>query len=187
VRVTGGVWRSRRLSGPAKGQKIRPTPDAMRERCFAVLGDRVAGARVLDLYAGTGAVGIEALSRGAAGVVFVDAHRSSARLISSNLESLGIGQDLGSIILRPAVRAIAELARSHLIFDLVWADPPFEVWQDGLVALGAAVAASLTGKDATLCLECPERADLDSVLPTTLVLERDLKGGASRVVILRTR
>jgi 16S rRNA (guanine966-N2)-methyltransferase len=184
VRVTGGVWRSRRLRGPVRGQRLRPTPDAMRERCFAVLGDRVAGARVLDLYAGTGAVGIEALSRGAASAVFVDAHRSSARLIASNLESLGIGRDLGSLMIRPAIRAIAELGSLGRRFDLIWADPPFECWTDGFDALVAAAKAGLASDDAALCLECPAKADLDAVLPEQLVVERDLEGGASRVVIL---
>lgn len=186
MRVTGGVWRSRRLRGPAKDQKIRPTPDAMRERCFAILGDRIGGARVLDLFAGTGAVGIEALSRGAARVVFVDAHRGSAKLVARNLDSFGIARDRGSFILQPANRAIDALERTHHTFDVVWADPPFESWRDGLDALAAAVAAGLTEEGATLCLECPEKADLESVLPAALEIERDLKGGASRVVIMRT-
>lgn len=187
MRVTGGVWRSRRLRGPTRGQRLRPTPDAMRERFFSILGDSINGARVLDLYAGTGAVGIEALSRGAAAVVFVDAHRSSAKLITANMASLGIGRDLGSLIVRPAVRAVAELDRTGLTFDLIWADPPFEIWEQGIDALGAAVEAGLVATNATLCLECPATADLEMVLPATLVLDRDLKGGASRVVILRTR
>jgi 16S rRNA (guanine966-N2)-methyltransferase len=156
----------------------------MRERCFSVLGNKVAGARVLDLFAGTGAVGIEALSRGAANVVFVDVHRSSAKLITANLESLGIGRERGSLMIRPAMRAIDELANRNRSFDLIWADPPFESWTDGFDALLAAVTAGLATDDASLCLECPANADLEPLLPEQLVIERDLKGGASRVVIL---
>ncbi len=187
MRVTGGAWRSRRLHGPTRGQKLRPTPDAMRERCFAVFGAKVSGARVLDLFAGTGAVGIEALSRGAASAVFVESHRGAGRLIKSNLESLGIGRDRASLKIRPAVRAIADLGRSDRRFDLVWADPPFDIWEDGLEALGVVVEAGLATEDALLCLECPAEADLEPVLPGALKIERDLKGGASRVVIIRRK
>lgn len=185
MRVTGGVWRSRRLKGPSKGQKLRPTPDSMRERGFAVLGAATTGARVLDLFAGTGAVGIEALSRGAADVVFVEAHRTAAQLIKENLKSLGVERDRGLVMNRTAARALAELAGRGRIFDLVWADPPFESWTDGLDALVAAVGAGLTTDGAALCLECPARADLEAVLPDGIIVDRDLKGGASRVVILR--
>ena len=187
MRVTGGEWRSRRLRGPTKGQKLRPTPDAMRERCFAILGVRVAGARVLDLFAGTGAVGIEALSRGAATAVFVDAHRSAADLIHTNLQSLGVEGDRGSVLRRPVGRAITELQRRHRIFDLIWADPPFETWGEGVDALTAAIEAGITAEAATLCLECPAEAELDAILPENLEIDRDLRGGASRVVILRRK
>ena len=185
MRVTGGEWRSRRLRGPSKGQKLRPTPDAMRERAFAVLGDTVIDARVLDLFAGTGAVGIEALSRGAAFTVFVETHRSAAKLITANLASLGIESDRGSVLIRPAVRAVVELAARSQIFDLIWADPPFDRWMDGLDALIAAVEAGLTTESVTLCLESPAEVDIEAILPATLEIERDLKGSASRVVILR--
>lgn len=187
MRVTGGEWRSRRLKGPTKGQKLRPTPDSMRERGFAVLGTATIGAQVLDLFAGTGAVGIEALSRGAASAVFVEAHRTAAQLIKDNLDSLGVGRDRGVVMNRTAARAVTDLAGRGRIFDLVWADPPFETWTDGLDALVAAVEAGLVSSGATLCLECPARADFRAVLPDCLVFERDLKGGASRVVILRRR
>ncbi len=187
MRVTGGVWRSRRLRGPSRAQQLRPTPDAMRERCFAVLAGRVSGARVLDLFAGTGAVGIEALSRGAATATFVEAHPSAASLVRANLISLGIDRDRAFVIQRPASRAIADLARRGDAFDLIWADPPFESWPEGLRTLVAAVEAGLANVDATLCLECPVSADVDGRRPSILAVERDLVGGASRVVILRQR
>lgn len=185
MRVTGGVWRSRRLRGPARNQKLRPTPDSMRERCFAVLGPRVDGARVLDLFAGTGAIGIEALSRGAASAVFVEAHASAVKLIRANIESLDVDDDRIRVLNRPALAAVAELARRGQGFDLVWADPPFEHWTAGLDALAAVVEAGLVDDRATLCLECPAGAAVASLLPRCLAVERDLAGGASRVVLLR--
>jgi len=187
MRVTGGEWRSRRLRGPSKGQKLRPTPDSMRERSFAVLGDLLTDARVLDLFAGTGAVGIEALSRGAANAVFVEAHRNAAQLIKDNLKSLGVGRQRGLVMNRTAARAVTDLEGRGRLFEFVWADPPFDSWTDGLDALAAAVRAGLTTDGATLCLECPARADLETVLPGDLTVERDLKGGASRVVMLRRK
>jgi len=185
VRITGGRWRSRRLRGPSKGQKLRPTPDAMRERAFAVIGDEITGATVLDLFAGTGAVGIEALSRGAERAVFVEAHPSAVKLIVSNLETLEMSRDGGRVINRTADRAVRELARMGRVFDLVWADPPFESWTDGLDALVAAVGAGLCAPNALLCLECPAEAGVEGALPQTLEIRRDLKGGASRVVMMR--
>ena len=185
MRITGGAWRSRRLKGPSRGSTTRPTPDAMRERCFAVLRDRVVAARVLDLFAGTGAVGLEALSRGAASAVFVESHRPAATLVSANLRTFEVGPERAVVLVKPVARAVAELARRGDRFDLVWADPPFESWRDGLHALAAAAAAGLVGDGATLCLECPADADVGSRLGPGLSIERDLVGGASRVVILR--
>ncbi len=144
-------------------------------------------ARVLDLFAGTGAVGIEALSRGAATAVFVDAHRGAAKLILGNLESLGIPRERGTVVNRPAAKVVAELGRRKQSFDLIWADPPFETWQDGLHVLAAAVEAGIATEAATLCLECPAEAEVGAALPSSLEIERDLKGGASRVVILRRK
>ncbi len=185
MRITGGAWRSRRLAGPAKNMAVRPTPDAMRERVFAVLGDRVAGASFLDLFAGTGAVGLEALSRGAASVVFVERHRGVARILRGNCALFDLEDDRARTIAQPAAAAIAALARGGETFDLAWADPPFETWEDGLAALAAAFSAGLLGPEAAACLECPERAAVEDGLPDDLEVFRDLKGGASRVVLLR--
>jgi 16S rRNA (guanine966-N2)-methyltransferase len=156
----------------------------MRERFFSVFGLRIVDASVLDLFAGTGAVGIEALSRGAAHAVFVDAHRSATGLIRANLESLGVGPDRAKVLNRRALRAIEDLARSADPFDLVWADPPFPVWEKGAEALVATVDAGLTTVETILCLECPAEADVDRILSPRLAIARDLTGGASRVVIL---
>jgi 16S rRNA (guanine966-N2)-methyltransferase len=164
---------------------LRPTPDALRERVFAVLGDRVDGARVLDLYAGTGVVGLEALSRGAREAVFVERHRSAIRLIESNRSSLGVDPGSASVLNLSARSALGRLAREARAFDLVWADPPFESWTEGLEILRAAFDRGVLTPEGTACLECPARAKVEDTLEGPLRIERDLGGGASRVVLLR--
>ena len=185
MRITGGEWRSRRLRGPGRTAAVRPTPDAMRERAFAVLGERVVGARVLDLFAGTGAVGLEALSRGAAAVVFVERHAATAGVLRANRGSFGLDDECAPIVVRAVSPTIDHLARRGDRFDLAWADPPFESWAEGLEALAAAFAADLLNADAVACLECPARADVAGALPDSLEIVRDLAGGASRVVMIR--
>jgi 16S rRNA (guanine966-N2)-methyltransferase len=159
----------------------------MRERVFAIVAGRVAGARVLDLFAGTGAVGIEALSRGAAEAVFIDVHRSAVSLIRDNLAGLEVGAPEAVVLQRSTRRAVGELARTGRVFDLVWADPPFEDWESGLEAIVAAVESGLAAPGAILCLECPAAADVEHRIPGSLEIERDLAGGASRVVLMRLR
>ncbi len=187
MRITGGAWRSRRLRGPGRALALRPTPDALRERSFAVLGDRVAGERFLDLYAGTGAVGFEALSRGARHVVFVERDRRAVALIESNRSALAIDPDTARILMRPALSAIAELARHSEQFGLAWADPPFESWSEGLESAARAFETGVLRPDGVACLECPDRADVEGQLPASLRIERDLKGGASRLVMIVRR
>jgi len=184
VRITAGEWRSRRLLGPGKSKGLRPTPDSMRERAFAVLGDRVTGSRFLDLFAGTGAVGLEALSRGARSVVFVERHRSAANLIEKNSASFDLGSDRAALMVRPAVSAARELARRGESFDIAWADPPFEIWSEGLEIVATLFETSILKPGALACLECPARADVAGSLPSDLAIVRDLSGSASRVVMI---
>jgi 16S rRNA (guanine966-N2)-methyltransferase len=125
MRVVGGRLRSRPIAGP-KGQGLRPTADRLREALFNILahayGDPVAGARVLDLFAGTGALGIEATSRGAAFVLFVDDGVEARSLLRSNTETLGLGG-----ITRIFRRDATKLGPAHPMepFSLVFADPPY--------------------------------------------------------------
>ena len=184
MRITGGVWRSRRLVGPSRGMPLRPTPDALRERAFAILGERVEGTRVLDLFAGTGAVGLEALSRGAGQVVFVERHRAAARLIQANCNALAVPGGKTEILVSPARRAVRRLAAHGEQFGLAWADPPFEHWERGLESLELALKLGVLAPSATACLECPEKAEPQSVLLESV---RELAGGASRLLIFRTR
>jgi 16S rRNA (guanine966-N2)-methyltransferase len=125
MRVIGGRLRGRSLAGP-KSPEIRPTSDRLRESLFNILahghGDPVTGARVLDLFAGTGALGIEALSRGAAFVLFVDQTPEARALLRSNVEALGLG-GVTRIFRRDATRLGA--VHPNPPFSLVFADPPY--------------------------------------------------------------
>ncbi len=162
---------------------LRPTPDALRERAFAVLGSRVVGADVLDLYAGTGAVGLEALSRGARWTVFVERHRAAAGIIRRNINQLEPADTMTRVMCRPARAAVADLARRRQSFDLVWADPPFDHWEEGLETLIFAGETGILAETGVICLECPAEADL-TAFQMPLVVSRDLGGGASRLLIM---
>src|SRR5690242_915727 len=125
MRIVGGRLRSRPIAGP-KGPGLRPTADRLRESLFNILahgyGDPVAGARVLDLFAGTGAVGIETLSRGAAFALFVDDGVEARALLRQNTETLGLG-GISRIFRRDATK----LGPAHPVepFSLVFLDPPY--------------------------------------------------------------
>ena len=106
----------------AAGHATRPTSDRVREALFSVLGASVDGARVLDLFAGSGALGIEALSRGAAAAVFVDRAPEAIKAIRANLDALGIEADVRRIEARAALRAASARAEAY---DLVFLDPPY--------------------------------------------------------------
>ena len=125
MRIVGGRLRSRPIAGP-KGEGLRPTADRLREALFNILthayGDAVAGARVLDLFAGTGALGIEAISRGATHVLFVDDGVEARALLRDNVEALGLGG-----VTRIFRRDATKLGPVHPLdpFSLVFADPPY--------------------------------------------------------------
>jgi 16S rRNA (guanine(966)-N(2))-methyltransferase RsmD len=118
MRVIGGEFRSRRLKS-LPGQDVRPTPDRMRETLFDVLQTRIQGAVFLDAYAGTGAVGIEALSRGASRAIFIERGRAAIELIRENLDSLGVSGRA------QVVHGKATLWIPRVTADIVFLDPPY--------------------------------------------------------------
>ena len=137
MRVVAGIHKGRRLAAP-KGRSTRPTADSVRESIFNLLGP-VAGARVLDLYAGTGAVGLEALSRGAAHVTFVESDRTAAAAVQRNVEAVGL----------PGTTVAATTVESYLAgrpdapFDLAYVDPPYALDEATLGAVLAALSGRL--------------------------------------------
>lgn len=182
VRVVGGKYKGKALSPPSSNA-IRPTSDRLREAVFNILehsyGDPVTGARVLDLFAGTGALGIEALSRGARSALFVDEGLEARGLIRRNLESLGI---MG--LARISKRDVAHLgpANAQGGFTLAFADPPYN---KGLG--GKALSALLHGKwlsgNALIVLEEAKGAEI--AVPEGFELLETRTYGDTQVTFLR--
>ncbi len=138
---------------------MRPTPDALREQAFAILGSRLAGAKFLDLFAGTGVNSLEALSRGAAFAVLVERAPASASLIRRNFAALGVPEGTWDLLACDVTRGLSALAARGQRFDLAWCDPPFAAWSEGPLALAAARGAGLLAPDALVVLEAPPKAD----------------------------
>jgi len=182
VRVIAGVHKGRILETPT-WDGLRPTSDRLRETLFNVLAPRVADARVLDVYAGTGALGIEALSRGAAHVTFVEADRRAQALIEANLGRCRIESGY-AIIRAPAGRAFETLRRSasFTAFDIVLLDPPYEMPAD--VALAG--VDSLVAKDGVIVLEHAKRTVVPSEIDS-LVCTRRLVSGDSALAFYACR
>jgi 16S rRNA (guanine966-N2)-methyltransferase len=121
MRIVSGVYGGRRLIAP-KDPRVRPTADRVREAWMSILGDELTGARVLDLYAGSGALGLEALSRGAASADFVELSPASLQALQANIAALGAG-DRTRIHRAEALRFAQRLSAGQ--FDIVLADPPY--------------------------------------------------------------
>ncbi len=132
MRVTGGIGKGRRLRVPA-GSRVRPTSDKVKQALFNILGENVKGALFLDLFAGAGGVGIEALSRGAARVVFVDDSRDSLNAIRKNIEQTGFG-DRAQVVASHAEKFLAKTSEQ---FDIIFLDPPYTLELSPLLAVMA--------------------------------------------------
>jgi 16S rRNA (guanine966-N2)-methyltransferase len=160
VRVIAGEWGGRRLQAP-RTVATRPTSDRVREALFSVLGARVQGARVLDLFAGSGALGLEALSRGAAAATFVDCAPAAIRAVKANLDALGADAEVRRADAQRFLGAASAAARQY---DLVFLDPPYRLagrlGSELTVALPAVLAPG-----AVVVSESDRRAPLDLRLP----------------------
>jgi 16S rRNA (guanine966-N2)-methyltransferase len=160
VRVIAGIYGGRRLAAPP-GSSTRPTSDRVREALFSILGARVQGARVLDLYAGSGALGIEALSRGASNAVFVDDAHAAVRAIRGNLEALRITADVRRA---DVLRYLGAASAGGAQYDLVFLDPPYRLADTLAGRLSEALPAVLA-PGAVAVAESDRRAPLALDLP----------------------
>jgi len=158
MRVIAGTLGGRRLKAP-RGRLTRPTSDRVREGLFATLGD-VHGASVLDLFAGTGALGIEALSRGASRTVFIERDGAAVRVLRENLRALGIEPGEAEVRRRDALEALRSARTRKETYDLVFIDPPYSQARDWGREL-ATVLPSLLEPAARVVVEHARRAALE--------------------------
>ena len=153
MRVIAGALRGRTIKAP-KGSTTRPTTDKVREAWFSILGD-VSGARVLELYAGTGALGIEALSRGADHAVFVEAWGPAQRALLENLQHLGLCER--SVVIKRRVEAAQKRLHELAPFDLVLADPPWTELQQSLARIEHTLHRDLLAASARVFVGHPSK------------------------------
>jgi 16S rRNA (guanine966-N2)-methyltransferase len=182
MRIVGGALRGRALSGP-RSQAIRPTSERLRESVFDILahrfGNPVANANVIDLFAGAGALGLEALSRGAARALFVDDGAEARALLRANIEALGLG-GVTRIFRRDATKLGA--APPGELFSLAFLDPPYgkDLATPALIAL---VEGGWLAPGATVVIEESAKAQID--LPPSFVGEDERRYGDTQFIFAR--
>lgn len=177
MRIIAGKWRGRKLVSPA-GQSTRPTADRTRETLFSMLASRLGNFEdlaVADLYAGTGALGFEALSRGAAAVTFVETDQSARKAIAANADALGCTPQ---VTLAAHSAAVLPTGAS---FDLILADPPY-VAQSGTLVARAVERSGWLRPGGWLAIETQRG---DAVLSESIPIEAERDTGRARLTLLR--
>jgi 16S rRNA (guanine966-N2)-methyltransferase len=182
MRVIAGSLKGRRLKAP-DWDGLRPTSDKLRETLFNILAPRIAGARVVDAYAGTGAVGIEALSRGATEVTFVEQDRRAQALIAENLAHCGIATGY-NIVRTGALRAFQSFDRDAA-FDIILLDPPYAATDAELSNALAAAGEHVTANGVVVLERGRRRPAPDTA--GNLVRSRDVISGASALTFYLCR
>jgi 16S rRNA (guanine966-N2)-methyltransferase len=183
VRVIAGAAKGIRLAPVPRG--VRPVSDMAREGVFSSLGQLVAGARVLDLYAGTGALGIEALSRGAASAVFVERSHRAVRAIRDNLDRAR-ATAAGTVVASEVLRFLMRDDTSDGGFELVFADPPYETGEGDVSELLARLAQGWLAESWTVVLTRPSR-NPNHVIPVDWPIARRLSYGDTLVLVYDRR
>jgi 16S rRNA (guanine966-N2)-methyltransferase len=161
LRVISGTARGRTLHPPA-GSRIRPTADRVKEALFSSLASRfgsLEGLTILDLFSGSGSLGIEALSRGAKSSVFVDSHAESLRLSRKNLELTGFDK-LATLLQMDAARALQHLSNTGKTFDIILVDPPYADKEITERVIGLLGKLDLSAPDGVLVFETDNRSEL---------------------------
>ncbi len=185
MRITGGELRGRRLKVPAAGH-VRPTQDAVREALFSILAAEIPGARFLDLYAGSGAVGLEAWSRGAADVTWVESHPGVARVLSDNIRDLcGEAADGHAAVIREDVLRFVSRSRAPVTpFSVIFAAPPYGDAEntDPIEPLLSALAASPLAAEGTIFV-AEQRAGLPMPKAPGWARIKDRRSGHTRIAL----
>ena len=173
MRVIAGSHRGRRLSGP-QGTALRPTSDKVRGALFSILGSQVSGSRFLDLYAGTGAVGIEALSRGASTVTFVESDPKALQLLQENLRTCQL-LDRAQIRVEQAAAFLDRKDWLGAPYDILFADPPYAAL-DELDILIHAWRPGLLSEHAAVIIEQDSHTELPASIDRATLVRRYLYG-----------
>ena len=179
MRIIAGTHRGRRLSGPA-GTALRPTSDKVRGALFSILGAQVSGGRFLDLYAGTGAVGIEALSRGAATVTFVESDPKAVQLLQKNLQTCQL-LDRAHVCVGRTATFLERKDWWRGPYDVLFADPPYAA-MDELEILTHAWKPGLLSEHATVIIEHDSRALLPASIDHAALVRRYVYGDTALYV-----
>lgn len=183
MRVVAGKYGSRTLKGP-RALKLRPTSDRLRETLFNILGASVAGSVFVDAYAGTGAIGIEALSRGARHVVFLEKHRAGVALIRENLKALGAGEST-EVIAGDALKGFERLSETGLRADFVFLDPPYHATSEYEKALAYLGQSRLLGPGGWVIVEHEKRLEMPAWVGN-LERKRVIRQGDAGLSLYRT-
>lgn len=184
MRIIAGSHRGRRLSGP-RGTSLRPTSDKVREALFSILASRIPGSHFLDLYAGTGAVGIEALSRGAMIVTFVESDPKAVQIMRKNLSACGI-LDQADVRVAPIHTFLRQPRSWKGRYDVLFADPPYADREAVELVLGSWHLELLTS-GAVMVIEQDSRAELPVETDHARLLRRYDYGDTALFLYGRTR
>ena len=185
MRIIAGKYRGRKLKSPPSLQ-TRPTSDRLRETLFNILAPRIRGARFLDLCAGSGGVGIEAVSRGAAHVTFVDRSRKMYALIETNLKSLNVSDQEIEVASKEALEFLKRRAKSEqLPFDIIFFDPPYAMDYEAVLDYAGEHATRMLAEDGVFVVEHHRKKDLKEEFGA-LKRYRMLKQGDSCLSFYRT-
>ena len=188
MRIISGTIRGRRLLTPGRGagiSTIRPTADRVRESVFNILGDSVVDADILDLFAGTGAMGLESLSRGSSKAVFVDASPNAIRLIKKNLDICGFSST-SKVIKRDLLKSPSFLKKMMPVsgFDLVFVDPPYRLGIS-IKTLKYLGKLDLLSKDGLLVVEEASEVELPDDIAGLEKIDRRVYGGDTSICFYR--
>lgn len=188
MRVVGGKFRGRNLT-PFKGSGIRPTSDRAREAIFNVLGQGLASTTVLDIFAGTGALGIEALSRGAASAIFIDNSKAATAVISKNVALCGLGRET-KIITNDVLTALSYLKRQQGRaetqpggFDLIFLDAPYNDLPLTEAVLGIVIESKLVKSNGRIVCETAKKLPIKG-LPKGVTLIKEKTYGDTLIYFL---
>lgn len=180
MRIIGGEFKSRKLDFKCS-PTVRPMTDRMKETLFNILGETVHGTQVLDLFAGSGSIGLEALSRGAERVVFVESDPTNCKIIFKNLESLGIGRR-AKVITADAFKVVKRLESEGKKYDLIFTDPPYDKGLMKKILLDLDQSDILSPHLRLVCHHSAHE-DLPDTL-TSLLVERSKEIGQARLSFL---